>query len=32
LDKDRLAFDKAKAKTDAELKRRQINKSTKTSK
>jgi hypothetical protein len=32
LDRDRLAFDKQKANTDAELKRRQINKSTKTSK
>jgi hypothetical protein len=32
LDKERLAFDKDKARTDAELKRKQINKSTKTSK
>jgi hypothetical protein len=32
LDRERLAFDKQKANTDAELKRRQINKSNKTSK
>jgi hypothetical protein len=32
LDRDRLNFDKQKAQTDAELKRKQINKSTKTSK
>jgi hypothetical protein len=32
LDRDRLAFDKDKARTDAELKRKQINKSNKTSK
>jgi hypothetical protein len=32
LDRERLAFDKDKAKTDAELKRKQINKSTKTNK
>ena len=32
LDKERLAFDKSKAKTDAELKRQQINKSHNTSK
>lgn len=28
LDRERLAFDKSKAKTDAELKRKQINKPT----
>lgn len=32
LDKERLAFDKKKAQTDAELKRKQINKKPNTSK
>lgn len=32
LDKERLAFDKSKAKTDAELKRKQINKPTSSAK